>query len=191
MLRVIRSADYPTRPWKNAGGTTCDIVIEPPGASLEEFDWRVSLAQVDRDGPFSRFDNVDRTLVLLSGAMTLHEPQRRTELARGEPVSFAGERDITATVSGGSTLDLNVMTRRGRVRHGVSKVLLNTRHQLTIARRTTRILFVLDGALIIDGDRIDPHDTAVVSAQDALVVAPDDRAVVLLIDIVDIRPNVC
>ena len=67
------------------------------------FDWRLSLAQVDRDGPFSRFDNVDRTLVLLSGAMTLHEHDRRIDLVRNEPFAFAGERAIEATVGGGST----------------------------------------------------------------------------------------
>jgi len=80
MLRIIRSADYLTRPWKNGGGTTRDIASSPPGASLDDFVWRLSLAQVDRDGPFSRFDNVDRTLVLLSGAMTLHEQDRRIDL---------------------------------------------------------------------------------------------------------------
>ena len=94
MLRIIRNADYPARPWKNGGGTTRDIAASPPGASFDDFDWRLSLAQVDRDGPFSRFDGVDRTLVLLTGAMTLHEQDRRIDLVRHEPVTFAGERAI-------------------------------------------------------------------------------------------------
>src|SRR5262245_24770849 len=119
MIRIIRSADYPTRPWKNGGGTTRDIAESPPGAALDVFDWRLSLAQVDRDGPFSRFDNVDRTLVLLSGAMTLHEQGCRIYLVRHEPVMFEGEREIAATVPGEATLDFNVMTRRGRARHVV------------------------------------------------------------------------
>src|ERR1044072_6743781 len=105
MLRIIRSASYPTRPWKNGGGTTRDIALWPRGASLDDFDWRLSLAQVDRDGPFSRFDNVDRTLVLLSGAMTLQEQDRRIDLVRHQPFTFAGERAIEATVAGGATLD--------------------------------------------------------------------------------------
>src|SRR5919106_3860056 len=114
MLRILRNTDYPSRPWKNGGGTTRDIAVSPPGASLEDFDWRLSLAQVDRDGPFSRFDNVDRTLVLLSGAMTLHEQDRSTELMPNSPFSFAGERTIGAALAGGTTVDFNVMTRRGR-----------------------------------------------------------------------------
>ena len=109
MLSILRNRDYPSRPWKNGGGTTRDILASPPGASLDEFDWRLSLAQVDRDGPFSRFDNVERTLVLLSGAMTLHEQGRRIDLVRHQPFVFAGERAIEATVASGATLDFNVM----------------------------------------------------------------------------------
>jgi uncharacterized protein len=191
MLRIIRSADYPTRPWKNGGGTTRDIFVEPPQASLDDFDWRMSLAQVDRDGPFSRFDNVDRTLVLLSGAMTLHEQERRIGLVRGEPVSFPGERDVTATLSGGSTLDLNVMTRRGRMQHWVRSSLIGKRYSMKLgARGVLHILFALEGGLIIDGEPLDAHDTAIVSAQHSLVEVPAGRAAVLCIDIVDFRPNV-
>jgi len=190
MLRILRSCDYPTRPWKNGGGTTRDIVVDPPGAALEDFDWRVSLAQVDRDGPFSRFDNVDRTLVLLSGALTLHEPERRIELVRGEPVSFPGERAITATLSGGSTLDLNVMTRRGRMHHSVRNALLGKHFEMKVAPRTAQILFALEGGLIIDGEPLDVHDTAIVSAQSSLVEVPAGRASVLLVEITDFRPNV-
>ena len=84
MLRILRNADYPSRLWKNGGGTTRDILVSPPGASLDGFDWRLSLAQVDRDGPFSRFDNVDRTLILLSGAMTLQDPDRRIDDLLGD-----------------------------------------------------------------------------------------------------------
>ena len=192
MLRVIRSNDYPARPWKNGGGTTRDILVEPPGASLEGFDWRLSLAQVDRDGPFSRFDNVDRTLVLLSGAMTLHEPGRRIELVRGEPVTFPGERAIEATLSGGSTLDFNVMTRRGRAQHRVQNALLGKRYSVESAAsgRTAFILFVLEGGLIVEGEPLDMYDTAVVSAQRVLFEAPAGRASVLIVELVDFRPNV-
>jgi uncharacterized protein len=190
MLRILRSTDYPTRPWKNGGGTTRDIVVEPPGASLEDFDWRMSLAQVDRDGPFSRFDNVDRTLVLLSGTMTLHDQERRIELVRGEPVSFPGERAITATLGGGATLDLNVMTRRGRMHHRVRNALLGKRYSMKFSSRTALLLFALEGGLIVDGELLDAHDTAVVSGQRSLAEAPAGRASVLLVEITDFRPNV-
>ncbi|MBJ9881917.1 HutD family protein, partial [Burkholderia cenocepacia] len=71
---LIRAADLVASPWKNGGGVTREIGAFPPGAALDAFAWRVSVADVGTAGPFSRFDGIDRTLVLLSGAgMTLAE----------------------------------------------------------------------------------------------------------------------
>ena len=190
MLRIIRSADYPTRPWKNGGGTTRDIAVSPPGASLDDFDWRLSLAQVDRDGPFSRFDNVDRTLVLLSGAMTLHEPGRRIDLVRHQPFAFAGERAIEATVASGATLDFNVMTRRGRTRH-VVRLESFTRH-VNIAAQAgkTIVLFALDDGLNVGADQLHTYDTAIISASQVAVAAAVGIVAALVIEIDDFHPNV-
>jgi hypothetical protein len=190
MLSILRHGDYPSRPWKNGGGTTSDIVVSPPGSSLDDFDWRLSLAQVDRDGPFSRFDDVDRTLVLLSGAMTLHEPDRRIELVRGEPIAFPGERPIEATLSGGSTLDLNVMTRRGRATHSVRREVFGRRTSLSSTHEGPIILFALASGLSIAGEALDVHDTAVISAQDVAIDASPGPAAALVITIVDFYPNV-
>lgn len=190
MLRILRNSDYPSRPWKNGGGTTRDILVAPPGASLDDFDWRLSLAQVDRDGPFSRFDNVDRTLVLLSGAMTLHEPDRRISLIRGEPVEFPGERAIDATLSGGSTLDFNVMTRRGRAQHTVRREVFSTRATLAASHGSTIVLFALESGLRVEGESLDAYDAALIDGQSAGVAAATDRVAALVIRIVEIRPNV-
>jgi uncharacterized protein len=195
MLSIIRNGDYPSRPWKNGGGTTRDILVAPPGASLEEFDWRLSLAQVERDGPFSRFENVDRTLVLLSGAMTLHEPTRRIELVRGEPHEFAGEVVIDATVSGGTSLDFNVMTRRDRAVHRVTNSVFGARVSLDASARstifrTTIVVFALQPGLVVDDDSLDVHDTAIINEQSARVSASRGQAAALVVRIVDFRPNV-
>ena len=190
MLRILRHSDYPSRPWKNGGGTTRDILVSPPGASLDEFDWRLSLAQVDRDGPFSRFDNVDRTLVLLSGAMTLHEPHRRIELVRGEPVEFPGERTIDATLHGGATIDFNVMTRRGRVTHSVRQEIFSARASVEATDGSTIVLFALEDGLRVEGESMNAYDTAVIEAQTAVVSAKSDRVVALIVRIIDFHPNV-
>ncbi len=52
------------RPWKNGGGMTADVAASPPGAGMDGFDWRVSIARVEADGPFSVFPGVDRTMAL-------------------------------------------------------------------------------------------------------------------------------
>jgi uncharacterized protein len=188
--RILRSVDYVARPWKNGGGTTLDIAVSPPGASLDTFDWRLSLAQVDRDGPFSRFDNVDRTLVLLSGAMTLHENNRRIDLVRNEPFAFEGERAIEATVAGGCTLDFNVMTRRGRTSHTARCESFSKRANIETRNASTVVLFALEPGLIVDGEQLDVHDTAIVTAQRVSVTTAARAAAALVIEIVDIHPNV-
>ncbi len=190
MLKILRSRDYPTRPWKNGGGTTRDILVAPAGASLDDFHWRLSLAQVDRDGPFSRFDAVDRTLVLLSGAMTLHEQGRRIDLVRGEPVVFEGERAIDATLAGGSTLDFNVMTRRGRARHIVRHKLFDQSTSVVATDTSTIIVFALDSGLTIECEEIGVHDAAVVADLRTIVVASSAPVAALVVEIVEIRPNV-
>jgi uncharacterized protein len=190
MLRILRSADYLARPWKNGGGTTRDIVVSPPGASLDDFDWRLSLAQVDRDGPFSRFEDVDRTLVLLDGAMTLQDRNGRIELARNEPVTFEGERAIEATLAGGSTLDFNVMTRRGRARHAVRRQLFSGNTQIEANAGTTIILFALERGLSVARDSLDTHDVAIITAQRVLVAAAADAVAALVVTLDDFHPNV-
>jgi uncharacterized protein len=190
MLRILRHSDYPSRPWKNGGGTTRDILVSPPGASLDEFDWRLSLAQVDRDGPFSRFDNVDRTLVLLSGGMTLHEPDRRIDLVRGEPVEFSGERAIDASLNGGAAIDFNVMTRRGRATHSVRREIFSTRAQVEATHGSTLVLFALEDGLGVEGETLKAYDTAVIVAQSAAISVSRDRVAALIVRIVDFHPNV-
>jgi environmental stress-induced protein Ves len=190
MVRIFRSVDYVARPWKNGGGTTRDIAVSPPGASLDTFDWRLSLAQVDRDGPFSRFDNVDRTIVVLSGAMTLHERERRIDLLRNEPFAFEGERAIEATVAGGSTLDFNVMTRRGRASHTARRESFSTPAHIETRAGSTVVLFALERGLVVDGERLDLHDTAIINAERVSVETVADSAAALVIEIVDIHPNV-
>ena len=190
MVRILRSVGYVARPWKNGGGTTRDIVVSPPGASLDTFDWRLSLAQVDRDGPFSRFDDVDRTLVLLSGAMTLHEGDRRIDLVRNEPFAFAGERAIEATVAGGATLDFNVMTRRARASHTARRESFSKQAHVATRAGSTVVLFALERGLVVDGERLDVHDTAIIDAERVSVETVADSAAALVIEIVDIHPNV-
>jgi uncharacterized protein len=164
--------------------------VSPPGASLDDFDWRLSLARVDRDGAFSRFDNVDRTLVLLSGAMTLDEQDRQTDLVRHVPVMFAGERAIDAIVAGGATLDFNVMTRRGRVRHVVRRELFRNRLNIEAAAGNTIVLFALESGLTLDGEYLETYDTAIISAPQVVVAASTNVVAALVVEIGDFHPNV-
>lgn len=113
--RLLAPADYRKMPWKNGGGVTWQIATAPPGASLDAFEWRVSIARIDRDGPFSAFPGIDRTLVLLSGkGMNLTAGGNATDVrVPYHPVRFAGEAEIECALVDGPTRDFNLMVRRG------------------------------------------------------------------------------
>lgn len=53
--------------WKNGGGTTYQIAVDPPGANTSNFRWRISRALIERDGPFSIYPSISRWIVLVSG----------------------------------------------------------------------------------------------------------------------------
>ena len=67
-IRIIDSHTARQLPWKNGKGATLELAIAPPGAGLDDFDWRISSARVEGAGPFSHFPGIDRSLGLLSGA---------------------------------------------------------------------------------------------------------------------------
>ncbi|MBY4870106.1 HutD family protein [Burkholderia sp. Bp9017] len=149
---MIRAADLVASPWKNGGGVTREIGAFPPGAALDTFAWRVSVADVGAAGPFSRFDGIDRTLVLLSGAgMTLAEAGGvkhvlDVPLARAD---FAGEAAIDATLHDGATRDFNLMTRRSAARGSVD-VWPEGTHR--VERADTVLLFCATGAVGVEID---------------------------------------
>lgn len=118
-LVIRRAATLVPTLWKNGRGTTCEIGIFPDGASLNDFVWRASMAEISIDGPFSHFPGVDRTLVLLGGAGMELDLQSRQDSevhhALREPfstVDFSGEAPMKATLLDGPTHDFNLMVRR-------------------------------------------------------------------------------
>ncbi|MFD0462192.1 HutD family protein [Microvirga aerilata] len=65
--RVIRNADLVRVAWKNGGGTTAEVAAFPEGSGFDTFGWRISMADVESDGPFSVFPDIDRTLIVVEG----------------------------------------------------------------------------------------------------------------------------
>lgn len=116
--RIDVAAIAPTR-WKNGAGQTREIAVSPPSAAMDEFDWRLSVAELQRNAPFSAFAGVDRCIVVLDGAgMRLCDAQGAPvqHLKPLEPWPFPGEQALQADLPHGPCRDFNVMTRRGRWR---------------------------------------------------------------------------
>lgn len=114
-------------PWKNGGGSTLELAIAPKGASLDDFAWRISSAQVALDGAFSSFPGIDRSLAVLAGNgvyLQRGDGQRETLLSGGAIAVFGGEEAISAQLLDGPITDLNLMTRRGAWSHELRLVRL-------------------------------------------------------------------
>ena len=87
--------------------------MEPPGASLDTFDWRISVASIATDGPFSKFPGIDRTLAVVKGKGLLLTIGSSTavSLERGsDPIAFDGDVPTSAHLTQGEIIDLNVMS---------------------------------------------------------------------------------
>ncbi|MCX5517871.1 HutD family protein [Kaistia defluvii] len=122
--RLLRRSDHRRMPWKNGGGETIEIAVGPDGAGLDDFDWRVSLARVERDGPFSVFPGIDRTLSIVEGrgiALAFGGGRTVTLTGGDAPFAFPGDVAVEGRLIDGPLVDLNVMTRRGTARSEVSR----------------------------------------------------------------------
>ena len=155
-MKILRAGDYRRMPWKNGKGETVEIAVFPPDASISDFDWRISMATVSEDGPFSVFDGIDRTLSILSGeGLELTIDGREAVVLRQEtaPLPFPADAATSARLIRDTVTDLNVMTRRGRFFHQVTR--RDLPHHLTLAGSPTLVLSLGDLALTFAGAKHD------------------------------------
>ncbi len=115
-VTLIPANEYRRERWKNGLGWTREIVRWPAGS--EQWDWRVSIADIEHDAEFSAFPGVERELVLLAGeGMRLHiEASEPVVLAPPYGrIRFDGARAARAELLSGPTTDYNLMWRSARV----------------------------------------------------------------------------
>lgn len=108
---TISAADVAPQRWKNDGGWTRELLAWPHPA-----DWvlRFSVADIERDGPFSAFPGVQRWIAVLEGGGISLAGQPLT--AGDAPWPFDGALAPHCRLRGGATRDFNAMHRRGQGR---------------------------------------------------------------------------
>ncbi|HVT31564.1 MAG TPA: HutD family protein, partial [Rhodanobacteraceae bacterium] len=115
---LLKAAGCRRMRWKNDGGWTTEIARDPAGEATD-FRWRVSIADIERDGPFSPFPGIDRELMLLAGngvELDIGGSPTLRLVERFQRVRFDGEARVDCRLVAGPTRDFNVMARRDAVR---------------------------------------------------------------------------
>ncbi|HEY9065627.1 MAG TPA: HutD family protein [Burkholderiaceae bacterium] len=160
---TIAIAALAPQPWKNGAGLTREIALQRDAAAsghgVIDFDWRVSLAEIANDAPFSAYPGIDRCITLLHGAgMRLASSDTALDhdlCVRLQPFHFAGELALQAHLHGGACHDFNVMTRRGAWRAEVVAI----RGSSELADADATLLLAVDGTWTIEAGATD-HDAA-------------------------------
>ncbi len=116
--KLIHPSDFLEMPWANGGGTTFEIFrgVGLTAVDDDSWDWRLSMARIEKDGPFSSLPGIDRVFVSLGPddiSMTIDDDESVVR-ALDQRV-FAGEALVSTKLLGRATTDLNLMGRRDRV----------------------------------------------------------------------------
>lgn len=169
-MKLIRASEYRIMPWKNGGGTTTEIAISPHDAGLsgKPFDWRISIAEVTSDGPFSTFPGYDRHIMVIAGeGMTLEtEETERLDLTRPlMPISFAGEWSVNGALRHGPVRDFNLMLRRESCSGSLTVRRLEERVALYVQRKTL-LCHLLGGEASVAGHLIAETDSLLIENED-------------------------
>jgi environmental stress-induced protein Ves len=177
-MRKWSNQDYHSMPWKNGAGSTTELAVFPPGASLDDFVWRLSRAEVNQAGAFSHFAQIDRSLAILSGqGLSLQSDSEQSTAdsvsltQTSLPYQFAGELPIFADLLGGAVLDLNLMTRRDVCQHFMQR-LGEGEHYVTAPDAQQLLLYCAAGAatVLAEGAAETDHEQAAVLPGDLVLI---------------------
>jgi hypothetical protein len=177
-MRLLRFNELPVTPWRNGGGVTREVAALYDHEAGAAFLWRLSIATVSADGPFSSFAGIDRTIAVLSGRGMALRLQDRTVIVgtESEPFAFPGEALVHASILEGETTDLNAMSRRGVFTHTMRRLQTAIRLSITAVADETAIVF--GSRTTVEG----PGEMLEADRLDALVGIKRDARITLLSD---------
>jgi environmental stress-induced protein Ves len=146
--RYFPSDAYLSMPWRNGAGVTREIAREP--ARGENFAWRLSLASLQVNGPFSSYTGYERCVALVDGrGFRLHVAGAATQTlaARGTHALFAGAAQASCELLDGPCTDLSLMVHEPGTIDGVTRLAISAEQSLADAPGKLQALFVLFGAV--------------------------------------------
>lgn len=176
MLKLTLSA-YRVMPWKNGGGTTTELYLEPAPASLPgaPFLWRASIAKVASEGPFSPFPGCDRHIMCIAGpGMVLAGgPHGPIDLTTPDtPRSFSGDWPIVSSLVAGPVRDFNLIAWRAGVSTSLACLRPTKPIRLDCEAPCQVFLYLIAGELDANGQRFAAGESILLDSPDSLELEP-------------------
>jgi environmental stress-induced protein Ves len=152
--RYFPHTAFVSMPWKNGGGSTREILRVPEGS--DDWQWRLSIADIAADGPFSAFPGCERSLTLLEGAgMRLQFADRHCDLRPPfAACRFAGEETPECVLFDGPTVDFNAIWRREAISITVERRAMHGSLWCLPEPGVSWFVYLLSGTLAVKDD---PH----------------------------------
>lgn len=130
-MKIVTPRDWRAQPWRNGGGVTHEILRRSARGDVDDYDLRLSLAEVARSGPFSTFRGYRRWSFLADAApihlrtdsvgaarpasaglaSTLAHGTAIELVARGDHVELPGDVVLAARLPAGPTHLFNILAR--------------------------------------------------------------------------------
>ena len=113
MINIIAPKQFKTVAWKNGLGETTELAINS-GGTLDNFDWRLSMASVVEDGVFSNFTGYTRNLILIEGnGLNLQHNDSKIDKLNNllDMATFDGGDKTVGNLHSGEITDFNIITR--------------------------------------------------------------------------------
>lgn len=157
-LRIIPAEALRPVAWVNGGGITREIAADSDAAGVL---WRLSLADVDREGPFSEFPAMSRILTVVAGdGMALEAPEETLQAKPLAPVAFSGTLPIMGRLPNGPVRNFNLIYRERAVDARVALQRGALEHTYPARAGIQRMIHVTTGTARLDGKVIPVGATA-------------------------------
>lgn len=195
-VEVVRYAELAEVPWSNGLGVTREVARNDDGSGNAAFLWRISIARIDGDAPFSALPGVDRSLMALGkdGFTLVVGDADPRHLALHEIVRFKGEDDVRPVGITGPSLDLNLMTRRDKASGTMALCTVTREATLRVRQGDTAAAILLDGALTVEIGRhqqrlLQPFDAAIATGEHMLLRGTATIALIRVTEDGEVRPE--
>jgi environmental stress-induced protein Ves len=167
-VQIIRQSSFTATPWKNGGGITYEAMRMPASGDL--FRWRVSVAHIDKSGPFSDLAGYNRKMVLLRGrGVTLDFAGGDKKVLRqiGDLAEFDGAVATHCELLNGPCVDLNLMVSKS-IRAAVHVEPVAEGFRVRAAPSESALIFSIEHPLLLTSDAgetqaLEPWDLAVLA----------------------------